>query len=117
MRAAHLKEDTMSPSGSLATPAEVFYVVRSTGAPGRREHRLASVLYEMRPHAHTELARLRAAHPGDYAIWKSTTYIEPPHWGYAVIRADGTVVPPGAVDGMLGPPLRGPGCSGGALTR
>jgi hypothetical protein len=61
--AAHLKEDTMSLSGSLASPADVFYVVQSTGAPGRREHRLVSVLYEMRPHAHTELARLSAVHP------------------------------------------------------
>ena len=96
MRAAHLKEDTMSLSGSLAAPADVFYVVQSKGAPGRREHRLVSVLYEMRPHAHNELARLSAAHPGDYAIWKSTTYIEPPEWGHAVMRADGTAVPPGA---------------------
>jgi hypothetical protein len=86
----------MSLSGCLATPPDVFYVVRSTGAPRRREHHLASVLYETRPHAQTELARLNAAHPGDYAIWKSTTYIEPPRWGYAVIRADGTLVPPGA---------------------
>lgn len=54
----------MSLFGSRATPTEVFYVVQSTGARGRREHRLASVLYEMRPDAHTELARLSAAHPG-----------------------------------------------------
>lgn len=107
----------MSLSGSLATPADVFYVVQSTGAPGRREHRLASVLYEMRPHAHTELARLSAAHPGDYAVWKSATYIEPPQWGYAVMRADGTVVPPGAVGGTCGPLPRGLGPSGGPLTR
>jgi hypothetical protein len=87
----------MGLSGSLATPADVFYVVQSTGAPGRRAHRLASLLYETRPHAHAELARLSAAHPGDYAIWKSTTYVEPPQWGHAVIRADGTLVPAGAV--------------------
>jgi hypothetical protein len=84
----------MSLSGCLATPPDVFYVVQSTGAPRRREHHLASVLYETHPHAQTELARLSAAHPGDYAIWKSTTYIEPPRWGYAVMRADGTLVPP-----------------------
>lgn len=87
-------EDNMNISGSLATPADVFYVVQSAGARGRREHRLASALYETRPHAHTELARLSAAHPGDYAIWKGTTYIEPAQWGHAVMRADGTVVPP-----------------------
>jgi hypothetical protein len=88
-------EDTMSLCSSSDTPADVFYVVQSAGALGRREHRLASVLYETRLHAHNELARLSAAaHPGDYAIWKSTTYIEPPHWGHAVMRADGTMVPP-----------------------
>ena len=81
-------------SGSLPTPAEVFYVVQSTGAPGRRDHHLASALYETRVQAHTELARLSVAHPGDYSIWKSTTYAEPPRWGCVVVRADGTVVPP-----------------------
>jgi hypothetical protein len=93
-RAAHTPQGTtMRLSGSLPTPAEVFYVVQSTGAPGRREHHVASVLYETRAQAHTELARLSAAHPGDYSVWKSTTYVEPPQWGYVVMRADGTVVP------------------------
>jgi hypothetical protein len=117
MPATHLKEDSMSLSDSRATPAEVFYVVQSTGARGRREHRLASVLYEMRPHAHTELARLSAAHPGDYAVWKAATYIEPPQWGYAVMRADGTVVPPGAVGGTRGPLPRGLEPGDGPITR
>jgi hypothetical protein len=117
MPVTHLKEDTMSLAGSRATPAEVFYVVHSTGARGHREHRLASVLYETRPHAHTELARLSAAHAGDYAVWKSATYIEPPQWGYAVMLADGTVVPPGAVGGTCGPLPRGLGPSGGPRTR
>ena len=89
-----LGDTAMRLSGSIATPAEVFYVVQSTGAPGRREHRLASVLYETRPQAHTELTRLSATHPSDYTIWKSTTYIEPPRWGHAVMCADGTMVPP-----------------------
>ena len=88
---------------SLTIPADVFYVVQSTGTLGRREHRVASVLYETRPHAAAELVRLAAMHPGDFAIWKSTTYIEPPQWGYAVIRADGVVAPPGA--GLANPPL------------
>src|ERR1700704_113614 len=97
----------MSPSASLATPADVFYVVRSTGAPGRREHCLSSVLYETRPHARAELIRLSAAYPGDYAIWKGTTHIEPPHWGHAVMLADGTLVPPGAGHAVVSaaPPL------------
>jgi hypothetical protein len=117
MRPSHLKQDTMSLSDSVAAPAEVFYVVQSTGARGRREHRLASVLYEMRAHAHTELARLIAAHPGDYAVWKSATYIEPPQWGYAVMRADGTVVPAGAVGSQCGPLPHGLGPNGGPPNR
>jgi hypothetical protein len=86
-------EDTMSLYASLAAPADVFYVVQSTGAPGRRKHRLSSVLYETHSLAHTELVRLSAARPGDYAIWKGTTHIEPPQWGHAVMLADGMLVP------------------------
>ena len=87
----------MSLAGPLVTSADVFYIVQTTtGAPGRREHHLASILYEACVHAHAELARLSAARPGDYSIWKSTTYVEPPHWGHAVMRADGTVAAPGA---------------------
>ena len=97
----------MSLCSSFDTPADVFYVVQSAGPPGRREHRLASVLYETRPHAHNELTRLSAAHPGDYTVWKSTTYIEPPQWRHAVMRADGTLVAPAA----------GAECGVGALTR
>jgi hypothetical protein len=93
---ARILEDTMSLYASLAAPADVFYVVQSTGAPGRREHRLSSVLYQTRPHARAELVRLNAACPGDYAIWKGTTHIEPPEWGQAVMLADGMLVPPGA---------------------
>jgi hypothetical protein len=90
--------DAMSLSGSFTTPADVFSVVQSTGSLGRREHRLASVLYEARTDASTELLRLSVAHPGDYCIWKSTTYVEPPRWGHPVIRVDGSVVLPGAGD-------------------
>ena len=86
----------MSLSASLTPPADVFYVVQSTGAPGRREHRLSSVLYEARPHARAELVRLSAVHPGDYTVWKGTTHIEPPLWGHTVMLADGTLVPPSA---------------------
>jgi hypothetical protein len=95
-RASHTLEDTMSLYALIAAPADVFYVVQSTGAPGRREHRLSSVLYETRRHARAELVRLSAADPGDYAIWKGTTRVEPPQWGHAVMLADGTLVPPGA---------------------
>jgi len=86
----------MSLYAPLAAPADVFYVVQSTGAPGRREHRLSSVLYQTRPHAQAELVRLSAAHPGDYAIWKGTTRVEPARWGHAVMLSNGKVVPPGA---------------------
>jgi hypothetical protein len=78
----------------LATPADVFYVVQSSGALGRREHDVSSHLYETHAQAHTELARLKAGNPGgDYDIWKSSTYIEPPAWLYCVVLADGTVIP------------------------
>jgi hypothetical protein len=93
-RASHTPEDTMSLYALIAAPADVFYVVQSTGAPGRREHRLSSVLYQTRPHARAELVRLSAANPGDYAIWKGTTRVEPPQWAHAVMLADGTLVPP-----------------------
>ena len=89
-------------AGSLPPLAEVFYVVQSVGPRGRREHYVASVLYETRAQAHTELARLSAAQPAAYSIWKGTTYLEPPRWGYLVMRADGTVIPPGE-DGSTRP--------------
>ena len=95
-RASHTLEDTMSLYALIAAPADVFYVVESTGAAGRREHRLSSVLYETRPLARAELVRLSAASPGDYAVWKGTTHIEPPQWGHAVMLADGMLVPAGA---------------------
>ena len=96
MRAARSLEDTMSLHASVAAPADVFYVVQSTGARGRRKHRLSSVLYETHSLAHAELVRLSAAAPGDYAVWKGTTHIEPPQWGHAVMLADGMLVPAGA---------------------
>jgi len=91
-------KDAISLSGPFTIPADVFSIVQSTGSLGRREHRLASVLYEARTDASAELLRLSVAHPGDYYIWKSTTYIEPPQWGHPVIRVDGSVVLPGAGD-------------------
>ena len=86
----------MSLPASPPMPAEVFYVVQSTGMLGRREHRLASVLYETRPQAYNELVRLTALRPAAYSIWSGATYIEPPRWAHPVIRADGTVVSPDA---------------------
>jgi hypothetical protein len=79
---------------AVATPADVFYVVQSSGLPGRRAHDVSSDLYETHAQARTELARLQAGNPGgDYDIWKSSTYIEPPAWLYCVVLADGTVIP------------------------
>jgi hypothetical protein len=84
----------MSVPLAAATPTDVFYVVQSSGLPGQREHDVSSVLYETHVQAHVELARLKAANPdGDYDIWKSSTYIEPPAWLYCVVLADGTLVP------------------------
>lgn len=83
----------MNPSGSLPAPIDVFYIVQALDLPGRREHVVASILYETRQHAEVELARLCAADYGKYSIWKGTTYIEPPQWGHPLMRADGVIVP------------------------
>lgn len=84
----------MSDSLATGTPADVFYVVQSSGLPGKREHDVSSVLYETHAQASTELTRLKAGNPdGDYDIWKSSSYIEPPSWLYCVVLADGTVIP------------------------
>ncbi|HEY8054057.1 MAG TPA: hypothetical protein VIE42_14805 [Steroidobacteraceae bacterium] len=84
----------MSVPLAVVTPADVFYVVESSGRLGQREHDVASVLYETHAQAHTELTRLKAGNSvGDYDIWRSSTYIEPPSWLYCVVLADGTVIP------------------------
>jgi hypothetical protein len=85
----------ISSSASMAPPVEVFYVVQSTGNLGERHHRLRSALYESRPQAETELARLRAAESaGSYGVWKSVTYIEPAEWLHRIVRSDGTLILP-----------------------
>jgi hypothetical protein len=84
----------MSVPLAAAAPADVFYVVQSSGLPGQRQHDVSSVLYETHAQAYTELTRLMAGNSvGDYDIWKSSTYIEPPAWLYCVVLADGTVIP------------------------
>jgi hypothetical protein len=98
-----------------AVPAEVFYVVLSKGTAGERDHYLRSVLYETRPQAETELARMRAADGGgSYDVWKSATYIEPAEWLHRVVRSDGTLILPrlggvekctdASANGAAGPP-------------
>jgi hypothetical protein len=85
----------MSSPASTAPPLEVFYVVQSTGVVGKRSHRLRSDLYETRPQAAAELARVRHADSGgSYSVWKSATYIEPAEWRHRVVRADGTLILP-----------------------
>lgn len=84
----------MSVPLAAAAPADVFYVVHSSGVLGQREHDVSSLLYETHAQAHAELARLTAGNPaGNYDIWKSSTYLEPPGWLYCVVLADGTVIP------------------------
>lgn len=76
-------------------PLEVFYVVRTTGRHGERDHNVRSILYEKRLHAEVELARLRSSDPsGTYDIWHAATYIEPATWLYDVLLSDGTLVHP-----------------------
>jgi hypothetical protein len=82
-------------SAPVDSPEEVFYVVHSSSMLGERSHRLSSDLYEARPQADAELARLRQTDPaGSYSVWKSVTYIEPAEWLYRVVRSDGTLVLP-----------------------
>ena len=74
-------------------PPDVYYVVRSSGTVGRRDHQMISPLYETRSQADEELARLRADETsGVLSVWMRTTYSEPPQWLTDVIMADGTVV-------------------------
>jgi hypothetical protein len=80
---------------SIESPVEIFYVVRTTGAEGERNHSLCSPLYETRLQAQKELARLqREDAAGGYSIWKSETFIEPAEWMHRVVRADGTMILP-----------------------
>jgi hypothetical protein len=84
----------ISPASAPA-PLEVFYVVQSTLVVGERNHHLRSDLYETRPQAEVELARLRRADScGSYSVWKSATYIEPAEWRCRVVRSDGTLILP-----------------------
>jgi hypothetical protein len=88
-------EDWMNFSATAMAPAEVFYVVQSTGIVGERNHRLSSDLYETRPQAEAELAQRRHADSsGSYSVWKSATYVEPAEWLHRVVRSDGTLILP-----------------------
>jgi hypothetical protein len=74
---------------------EVFYVVESRSGGGERNHRLHSDLYETRPQAEAELARLsHEAGPARYSVWGSATYVEPAEWRHRVVRTDGTLILP-----------------------
>jgi len=86
----------MSSSHSDTPPVDVFFVVQSTGLlGGEREYSLRSALYETRPGAEMELARLRDADSaGSYEVWKSARYIEPAEWLHRVVRLDGTLTRP-----------------------
>jgi hypothetical protein len=83
----------MSSANPIWTPADVFYVVQSTGLEGEQQHRVCFVLYETRLQAEAELVRLRKARPDlVYSVWHSATYVEPHTWLYPVVLADGNVV-------------------------
>ncbi len=78
---------------SRSAPADVFYVVQSSGTVGKRDHRVVSLLYETRPQADAELARIRSEKKsGVLSVWTRTTHIEPPQWLSDVVMADGTVI-------------------------
>lgn len=82
----------MSTTNAVWTPADVFYVVQSTGPAGEQQHRICYVLYETRRQAEAELIRLKKARPDlHYSVWQSATYVEPHSWLYPVVLADGAV--------------------------
>jgi hypothetical protein len=81
--------------GGVNLPLEVFYVVQTTsGAIGRRQHRICPPLYETPRQAQMQLTHLRgaAATSGTYSVWRSTTYVEPADWLYDVVVADGSII-------------------------
>jgi len=93
-RVSLITDDQAMGTESVTAPSDVFYVVESVGTARRREHRTSSPLYETRPQAEAEGARLRQANPAkDYSVWMRTTHIEPPQWLFDVVMADGTVIP------------------------
>lgn len=82
-------------------PLDVYYVVETkAGLVGERHHLVSSSLYATARQAEIELGRLAAVNASpDYAVWKSSTYVEPARWAYDVVLADGTVLRPS--DSML----------------
>lgn len=79
-------------------PLDVYYVVETTeGVVGERHHLVSSSLYATARQAETELERLATMNAAtNYAVWKSSTYVEPARWAYDVVLADGTVLRPDA---------------------
>jgi len=78
-----------------SVPLEVFYVVQtSSGAVGKRHHRVCPPLYETRHQAQVDLIHRQTASSGTgtYSIWKATTYVEPAEWLYDVVVANGSVI-------------------------
>ena len=75
----------------LIAPADMYYVVQSSGVVGRRDHSVISPLYETRWQADAELARLRSGKTrGLLSVWMRTA--EPPQWLTDVLMTDGTVI-------------------------
>ena len=75
-------------------PLDVYYVVETmAGVLGERHHLVSSSLYATAAQAEMELQRLTALNAAtEYAVWKSSTYVEPARWAYDVVLADGTVI-------------------------
>jgi hypothetical protein len=90
----HDRSQTFAAPG--APPVAIFYVVRSADPAGERVHHLCSQLFETRPQADTELARVRREdrNGGIYSVWKSATYVDLAEWLHRVVRLDGTLILP-----------------------
>jgi hypothetical protein len=74
-------------------PNEVYFVVRSSGIVGRRDHEVISPLYETRWQAAKELARLRSGMKrGVLSVHARSSAGQPPEWLSDVVLSDGTIV-------------------------
>lgn len=74
-------------------PADVYYVVQSSGTARRRDHEVISPLYETRGQADAEVTRLRSGKTkGVLSVWMRTAQEEPAQWLCDVVMADGSVI-------------------------
>jgi hypothetical protein len=84
----------MNTSTQQSAPADVYYVVEFPRAMGQRDLQMSSLLFETRPQAEREMARMRKANrAGVFGVRTYTTPTKPVQWLSDVVMADGTIIP------------------------